>query len=639
MSQSAFQQQAPPAHQHQSGFAPSPAGGQAPQMMQQHQQQGMAPGASQPAMSHVSQPISASTQGNRSMVSESNNLHARSTDPTDLLVSRLHALKRFVKACMFYFQGMAEAELESAKRFSSLAASLPSPIKDDNVFMPLGEHGLQDLVRSIKSVTESNSNFFHESNRSTTDQILPELERLYNEIKFRISNSSGQLLESHKRLVDQRGKCQAEFARLAGAMATARATPGDLDTDPFLVNLDVRRQIHHRANEEHYFYKSAVNEQNSFLTFESQVIQRLKDLLKSQFNFIAKDLSMMRENALSVSRATDMLPNDMEWNNFCHRHEDQFVDPTAGPITAAEIPYPHRDDPSLSVVKEGYLELQAGSGPMKVWKNYYAVLTALGFLHLFPSGDLVHCRTPALSLYLPNCSLGALNLPELPHNAFTISAKDRNARDGIGRQYLFRTGGPDLSQEWWNALTTKVRVHLVASVITHPNATKAIMDMGEMNSALPSANNSGIGSSASQFGGQQQQQRMMEANRNGQALSESDFSSNASSASYRQGTDSRMRQNQDQQQYTQQQYNQQQYTQQQQQQPQVIRTVETVTTEVPVNSAAAGNTNAATTGSGYPEGTAGIDLAYQQQASDIANDISNREQSAPVGKKGKNKKR
>ncbi|KAJ1981014.1 hypothetical protein H4R35_000895 [Dimargaris xerosporica] len=384
-------------------------------------------------------------------------------DPSELLVQRVKALKRLIKSSKFYFEGLAETERESARRYSRAAANIPVPIRDDHVFLPLGEHGIQDLVRSIKAVTESTSNFHAESSRSITEHTLATLDQMYNEVKTRLNRTSGNLIETHNRLVQQREMCNVEFARLAKVMETARVSPEHMETDPFLVNLDVRRQLHYRCHEEATFWKAAVAEQNSFLEFEQGLMERLKMIFKRQFEYYSRDLHLLQQNAASICLATEQLPADLEWKTYLWRHKERLVDMEGGPLRPTDIMYTYRDDPRLTVVQEGYMELQVGSGMMKQWKDFYAVLTAMGFLHLFPSGDLVNCRYPAQSIYLPECSLGALNLPELPNHAFTITSKTSNSstRSG-GNQFVFRLKSGELTNQWWQALALKARVHLVS---------------------------------------------------------------------------------------------------------------------------------------------------------------------------------
>ncbi|KAJ1981053.1 hypothetical protein H4R34_002226 [Dimargaris verticillata] len=384
-------------------------------------------------------------------------------DPSELLVQRVKALKRLIKSSKFYFEGLAETERESARRYSRVAANIPVPIRDDHVFLPLGEHGIQDLVRSIKAVTESNSNFHAESSRSISEHTLATLDQMYNEVKSRLNRASGTLIETHNRLVQQREMCNVEFARLAKAMETARISPERVETDPFLVNLDVRRQLHYRCHEEATFWKAAVAEQNSFLEFEQSLMERLKMVFKRQFEYYSRDLHMLQQNAVSICLATDQLPADLEWNTYLSRHKERLVDMEGGPLRPTDIMYTYRDDPRLTVVQEGYMELQIGTGMMKQWKDFYAVLTTMGFLHLFPSGDLVNCRYPAQSIYLPECSLGALNLPELPNHAFTITSKTSNSNTrSAGNQFVCRLKSGELTNQWWQALALKARVHLVS---------------------------------------------------------------------------------------------------------------------------------------------------------------------------------
>jgi len=446
------------------------------------------------------------------MGTEASKLAAKSTDPTYLLMGRLHGLKKLVKSCRIYFEGIAEAEMESARRYGHLAGQIPVPIREDHVFMSLGESGLQDLFHSVKAVTDSTSNFQYESSRGITAHVLPMLDELLEDVKRRYQYTNQRLKGSQGRLLEQRQLCQAEFNNLASAVALARTTPDDLMEDPFLANLNVKRQLHQRASEEAVFYKWAVHEQNSFLKFETNVINQLKEILHSQFGLLARDLGKRQQNAQGICQASNMMDPELEWRSFCERHRDVLVDPESGPLTAQEIPYPHRDDPALQVVKEGYIQVQAHVGLNRRWKDYYAVLSSLGFLHLFVSGDLVHCRVPALSLFLPRCTLGALFMPDLPQNSFSISARSRNPRDKAGRFYLVRMANPTLVDEWWKAMASKVRIHMVPDASNAGFEPKVLLEAGNPDvTGQRSRSTSGYSSSQ----------------QSGSVLSESDFNQEA----------------------------------------------------------------------------------------------------------------
>ncbi|KAJ1967636.1 hypothetical protein IWQ62_001730 [Dispira parvispora] len=478
-----------------------------------------APSAQQPSTEYANAertitPPRSTTSGlsSMSMGTEAAKLAAKSTDPTYLFMGRLHGLKTLVKSCRVYFQGIAEAEMESARRFGHLAGQLPVPIREDHVFMSLGENGLQDLFHSVKAVTDSTSNFQYESSRGITAHVLPLLDELSEEVKRRYQYTNQRLKGSQGRLMEQRHLCQAEFNKLSSAVALARTTPDDLMEDPFLASLDVKRQLHQRASEEAIFYKWAVHEQTSFLEFETKVIKQLKEILHSQFGLFARDLGKRQQNAQSICQACNMMDPEVEWRSFCERHSDVLVDPKSGPVTAQEIPYPHRDDPALQVVKEGYIQVQAHAGLNRRWKDYYAVLSSLGFLHLFVSGDLVHCRIPALSLFLPRCTLGALHMPDLPQNSFSISARSKNLRDKAGRFYLVRMANPALVDSWWKAMASKVRVHMVPDASNAGFEPKVLLEAGNAD-VNGRRSRSGSGYGASQ--------------RSGSVLSESDFNQEA----------------------------------------------------------------------------------------------------------------
>ena len=90
---------------------------------------------------------------------------------------------------------------------------------------------------------------------------------------------------------------------------------------------------------------------------------------------------------------------------------------------------------------------------MRSYDTNYYVVTPSKFLHEFKTDDdFAKDPTPELSLYLPDCTIGAVN-----GNKFNIKGKD-TSKGKIGGAFSmnheinFKAHTPQAAQQWWDVL-------------------------------------------------------------------------------------------------------------------------------------------------------------------------------------------
>lgn len=88
-------------------------------------------------------------------------------------------------------------------------------------------------------------------------------------------------------------------------------------------------------------------------------------------------------------------------------------------------------------------------------RSYYAsyyVLTPAGYLHEFKdqdSSNYTKDSEPEMSLFLPECSIGALST----ENKFIISGKDMGSTLGRKHDFAFKCGSAEEAAKWHDALS------------------------------------------------------------------------------------------------------------------------------------------------------------------------------------------
>jgi len=144
-----------------------------------------------------------------------------------------------------------------------------------------------------------------------------------------------------------------------------------------------------------------------------------------------------------------------EWIAFASRSE-YLLDPDTPLRNPMTINYPGKDDPSVIPVHQGILERKKRY--TKTYKESFYILTPAGYLHEHLSSDLSKHPNPELSLFLPECTLGAPTNPNARSHKFHIEGKkaiggDVGQKNGIfalDASFTFRARSHDEMLEWWN---------------------------------------------------------------------------------------------------------------------------------------------------------------------------------------------
>lgn len=89
----------------------------------------------------------------------------------------------------------------------------------------------------------------------------------------------------------------------------------------------------------------------------------------------------------------------------------------------------------------------------KIMRSYspaYYILTPTGFLHEFKDQD--SNGEPEMSLYLPDCTIGALGHEPGNNTKFIISGKDAGSRIAGKHDFRFKAGNVEEAKRWYEAL-------------------------------------------------------------------------------------------------------------------------------------------------------------------------------------------
>ena len=150
---------------------------------------------------------------------------------------------------------------------------------------------------------------------------------------------------------------------------------------------------------------------------------------------------------------------DTEWIAFAAR-SDHLLDPETPLRNPDHINYPGKDDPSVIPVHTGLLERKKRF--TSSYKEGYYVLTPSGYLHEHASSDSYsgNQSAPKLSVFLPNCTLGAPSGAHATSHKFHIEPTKKSVG---GTAFTFRARSHEEMYEWWNDIKQLSKVYLTAS--------------------------------------------------------------------------------------------------------------------------------------------------------------------------------
>lgn len=144
------------------------------------------------------------------------------------------------------------------------------------------------------------------------------------------------------------------------------------------------------------------------------------------------------------------IPGDFEWNGFVKRNGGVLIDPQAPPRSLANVSFPNQDHKATKPLLAGSLDRKGKL--MRKYDTSYYVITPSKFLHEFKTDDdIAKDPTPEMSLYLPDCTVGALD-----GQKFNIKGKDMNKKLGVNlstsHEYQFKAHTIPDGQIWYEVV-------------------------------------------------------------------------------------------------------------------------------------------------------------------------------------------
>ncbi|GAA6056621.1 hypothetical protein JCM3770_006360 [Rhodotorula araucariae] len=388
--------------------------------------------------------------------------------PSDILIERFSAWKRLVKNLITYFEGIADIESNTAKELTKLGGVIQVPFREGNQF--LGEGGVQDIFYGVRERTRLIADHHANLAKTVEGSIVQHLQKLRVELKAHVKNiqqDTGKLAAS---VAKERETSTKMITDLARSITMLKNTPMGVHAkeDPWYTNSLVARQLQKQVHEENALQKSIIIMQQNSEHFEEGVVRAIQMAWQTFDEWNARASSSVQETWATMGELMRSVAPTTEWIAFASRSE-YLLDPETPLRNPMTINYPGKDDPSVIPVHQGILERKKRY--TKTYKESFYVLTPAGYLHEYPSSDLSKHPTPELSLFLPECTLGAPTNPHARSHKFHIDGKKSIGGDvgqktglfALDASFTFRARSHDEMLEWWNDCKQLSKVYLTAS--------------------------------------------------------------------------------------------------------------------------------------------------------------------------------
>ncbi|KAF2713818.1 PH domain-containing protein [Pleomassaria siparia CBS 279.74] len=372
------------------------------------------------------------------------------SEVTKLFAERLAAWKHAVGYLEDYITATEKVQHAHGKEYEK---TVKDPLKEGHHFdQSLG--GVAGMFENIRSNTQGISNSHYDTAKQLKGTIIPIFDRLHTEIKNKTKELTKGAGKGSKAVDKARGVTQKHIELLGQHTASFESTGGKMTAadDPYVLQRGVMHRLNKQIQEENNNRQDLISVQNSFAQFEAHILQTVQQGMADFMLIVNAQAEATKELYGDMVGTTQRIPLDFEWNGFIQRNSTVLIDPAAPPRSTSNISFPNQNHRSTQPLIAGSLERKG-----KIMRSYdtnYYVVTPSKFLHEYKTDDdFAKDPVPELSLYLPDCVVGAC-----AGSKFNVKGKDVS-KGKIGNTFsmshelAFKAHTSDAAQQWWSIIS------------------------------------------------------------------------------------------------------------------------------------------------------------------------------------------
>ncbi|KAH9876427.1 hypothetical protein J1614_003558 [Plenodomus biglobosus] len=374
------------------------------------------------------------------------------SEVTKLFAERLQAWKHAVAYLEDYITATEKTNHAHGKEYERVLKTVKDPLKEGHHFdQSLG--GIAGMFENIRSNTQGISNQHYETAKQLKGAILPIFDRLHTEIKNKSKELTKGAGKGSKSVDKARAHTQKHIELLGQHTATFDSHSGSMKAtdDPYILQRGVMHRLNKQVQEENNNRQDLISVQNSFAQFEAHILQTIQHGMAQFLQVVATQADHTKSAYGDMVGTSQRIPLDFEWNGFIQRNNNVLIDPSAPARSVAQISFPNQNHRSTQPLIAGSLERKG-----KIMRSYdtnYYVVTPSKFLHEFKTDDdFAKDPVPEMSVYLPDCMIGAVN-----GNKFNVKGKDVSGGKiggafAMSHEMQFKAHTPQAAAQWWEII-------------------------------------------------------------------------------------------------------------------------------------------------------------------------------------------
>ncbi|KAE9977572.1 hypothetical protein BLS_001281 [Venturia inaequalis] len=383
--------------------------------------------------------------------------------PTEILANRFLSWRKFLKELIAYFreiQSSYETRGKALLKISNVVNNINAPS------MLMTDGGLNEANRILRDYHKQSVSEATKA-RDIENDVINQLSGLRADLGQKIKeikSLSGDFKNSVDKEKDHTRKALNTYQEALAVVDTNPHAIAGKD-DPFLIRLNVERQVEKQVDEENYLHRAYLNLESSGRELESIVVGEIQKAYNAYAGIMKREADAAYE-AIDLLRSGPItLAKDYEWSQFVE-NDPHFVSPELPVRKVEDISYPGKNHPAAAEVRAGMLERKS-----KYLKSYAAGWYVLSptHLHEFKSADRIYSQPPIMSLLLSEQKLGSKSQPGSSSHKFILKGKQAG---GVhrGHSWVFRAESYETMLAWFDdieALTEKTGEERNAFVRQH----------------------------------------------------------------------------------------------------------------------------------------------------------------------------
>lgn len=256
------------------------------------------------------------------------------------------------------------------------------------------------------------------------------------------------------KIVDKARAVTQKHIEFLGQHAAAFESQGARMTaseDPYVIQRQVMHRLNKQVIEENNNRQDLLAVQGNFAQFEAHVLQTMQQGLGQMAQILTAQQEQTKAMYADIVGTAQCIPANFEWEGFIQRNTHILIDSNAPPRSVTTIGFPNQNHRSTQPMIAGSLE-RKGKMLRRYDTKYYSV-TPSKFLHEFKTDDdFAQDPEPEISLYLPDCIIGALD-----GNKFNVKGKDVS-KGKVGNafsmthEFAFKAHTPSDAERWYEII-------------------------------------------------------------------------------------------------------------------------------------------------------------------------------------------